>query len=85
MSVFIKFLVSADGQSLECVRVLNEDMLLPMLMYMSETMVQFVKMNNLRNLLNVRRIDKMRTENVKGLCGVRKDGVERINVNVKMV
>ena len=53
----IKSLVNAKGLSLECMRVLHESMLIPVLMYNSESMVwkrkyrskvQAVQMDNLR-------------------------------------
>ena len=58
-------------------------MLLPVLLYSSETMVwnkkyrskvQCVQMDNLRGMLGVRRIDKMMNEHIRDLCGV-KNGV----------
>ena len=39
MAGAIKSLVDAKGISLECARVLHDGMLLPVLMYSSETMV----------------------------------------------
>src|SRR5678815_5117333 len=84
----IKSLVDVKGLSLECARVLHEGMLLPVLMYSSETMVwnkryrskvQRVQMDNLRGVLGVKRIDKMRNELIRELCGVKKGVNERIN------
>src|SRR5678815_5288590 len=84
----IKSLVDVKRLSLECARVLREDMLLPVVMYSSETMVwnkrhrskvQCVQMNNLRGVLGVRRIDKMRNERIREMCGVKKGVNERIN------
>src|SRR5678816_3422023 len=66
-------------------------MLLPVLLYSSETMVwnkkyrskvQSVQMDNLRGMLGVRRIDKMRNESIRELCGVKKGVNERINENM---
>src|SRR5678815_4666944 len=63
-------------------------MLLPVLLYSSETMVwnkkyrskvQCVHIHNLRGMLGVRRIDKMRNERIRELCGVKKAVNERIN------
>src|SRR5678816_1261878 len=63
-------------------------MLLPVLLYSSETMVlnkkhrskvQCVQMDNLRGVLGVRRIDKMRNELIREWCGVKKGVNERIN------
>src|SRR5678815_5559529 len=84
----IKSLVDVRRLSLECARVLHESMLLPVLMYSSETMVwnkryrskvQCVQMDNLRGVLGGRRIDKMRSERIRELCGVKKGVNERIN------
>jgi hypothetical protein len=87
----IKSLVNAKSLSLECTRVLHESMLLPVLMYGSEAMVwnpkyrskvQAVQMDNLRGILGVRRIDKMRNEHIRELCGVKKGVNEKINENI---
>src|SRR5678815_1717427 len=68
--------------------VLHDSMLLPVLLYSSKTMVwnkkyrskvQCVQMDNLRGVLCVRRIDKMRNEHIRELCGVKKGVNERIN------
>src|SRR5678816_2452184 len=84
----IKSLVNVKGLSLECARVLHESMLLTVLLYSSETMVwnkkyrskvQSVLMDNLRGVQGVRRIDKMRNERIRELCGVKKEVNERIN------
>ena len=87
----IKSLVNVKGLSIECTRVLHESMLLPVLMYGSEAMVwnskyrskvQAVQMDNLRGVLGVRRIDKMRNERIRELCGVKKGVNERINETI---
>ena len=39
-------------------------------------------MDNLRGILGVRRIDKMRNEHIRGLCGVKKGVNEKINENI---
>src|SRR5678815_4290715 len=84
-------LVNTKGLSLEWASVLHEGMLLPMLMYSSETMVwnkryrskvQCVQMDNLMGMLGVRRIDKIRNERMRVLCGVKKGVNERINENM---
>src|SRR5678816_3773424 len=84
----IKSLVDVKGLSLECAMVLHEGMLLPVLMYSGETMVwnkryrskvQCVEMDNLMGVLGVRRIDIMRNERIRELCGVKKGVYERIN------
>ena len=59
----IKSLVNARKLQLECARVLQESMLVPVLTYGSETMIwkersriRAVQMNNLRCLLGIRRM-----------------------------
>ena len=63
----IKFLVNAKDLQIECVRVLHETLLVPVLMYDSETMlwkakersrITVVQMDNLKGLLGIRRTDK---------------------------
>ena len=60
------YLVNAKDLWLECVRVLRETLLMPVLMYGSETMtwrekkrsrIRAVQMNDLRTLLGIRRMD----------------------------
>ena len=62
-------------------------MLLPVLLYGSESMVwdrtyrskvQAVQMDNLRSVLGVRRSDKIRNEIIRSICGVEK----RINESI---
>ena len=64
----IRSLVNARDLQLECARVLRETLLVPVLMYGSETMlrkeqersrVRAVQMDNLRGLLNIRRMDRV--------------------------
>jgi hypothetical protein len=84
----IKLMVNVKGLSLKCAKVLHESMLVPVLMYGSETMVwnpkyrskmQAVQMDNLRGVLGIRRTDKVRNEYIRELCGVDKGINERIN------
>ena len=84
----IKALVNEKGLSLDCARILHESMLSPVLLYGSESMVwdksyrskvQAVQMDNLRSVLGVRRIDKIRNEFIRSTCGVQKGINERIN------
>ena len=84
----IKSLVNTKGLSMECTRVLHESMLVQTLLYGSEitvwyekyrSRVQAVQMDNLRSVLGVRRIDRMRNERIRELCGVEKGINERIN------
>jgi hypothetical protein len=87
----IKTLANTKNLSLECIRRLHECMLVPVLMYGSEVTVwsqknisriQAVQMDNLRGILGVRKIDKMRNEYIRELCGVEKGVIERINESV---
>ena len=62
----IRSLVNASGLQLECARVLHESLLMPVLMYGSETMIneertriRAVQMDNFRGLPGIRRIDKV--------------------------
>ena len=62
-------LVNARGLLLECARVLHETLLVPILMYGSEKImckgemsrIRAVQMDNLRGLLGIRRMDKVRS------------------------
>ena len=63
-------------------------MLVPVLMYGSETMiwrekerskVRDVQMDNLRKLLGIRRVDKVPNARIRELCGVKKGLDERID------
>ena len=69
---------------LECVRVLHESLVLPVLMYSSETMIwrsriRAVQMDNLRGLLVIRRMDKVLNAQMRQLCAVMK-GVDKMIV-----
>ena len=63
----IRSLVNARGLWLECAKVLHESMLMPVLMYGSETVIwkeersriRAVQMDNLIGLLGIRRMDKV--------------------------
>ena len=88
MAGAIKSLENVKGLSIGCTSVLHESMLLPVLMYGSEAMVwnpkyrskvQAVQMDNLRSVLGGRRIDKMRNERIREMCGVEREMNERIN------
>ena len=54
-----------SGTKLECQRVLHEALLMPVLMYGGETMMEKekdrsrIRAHNLRNLLDIRRMDKV--------------------------
>ena len=69
------------GLQLECARVLDESLLMPVLMYGSETMIwkemersriRAVRVANLRGFLGIRRIDKVPNARIRELCGVTK-------------
>ena len=71
MTGAIKTLVNAKSLSLECITVLSKSLLVHSLLYGNEVMVwkqkyrskvQTVEMDNLRGMLGVRGIDKMRNE-----------------------
>ena len=60
---------------------MHETLLVPVLMYDSETMlwkekersrVRAVQMDNLRGLLGIRRMDRIPNTQIRELCGVRK-------------
>ena len=60
----LRSLVNVSDLQLECDRVLHETLLVPVLMYCSETMlwkkrsrIRAVQMDNLRGLLGIRRMD----------------------------
>ena len=81
----IRSLVNAMSLQLECVMVLHESLLVPILTYGSETMIWRekersriwdVQMDNLRCLLGIRRMDKVPNARTRQLCGVRK-GVDK--------
>ena len=74
-------LVNARSLELECVIVLHESLLVPLLTYDSETVIWKEKekpsiraeqMHNLRGLLSIRRMDKVPNARIRRLC-VRKD------------
>ena len=75
----IRSLVNARSLQLECARVLNESLLVPILTYDSVTMiwrekkksrVRAVQMDSLRGLLGIRRMDKVPNTRIRHLCGV---------------
>ena len=64
----VRSLVNARSLQLECARVLHESLLVPVLMYGSETMmwreeersrIRALQMDNLRGLLGIRRMDEV--------------------------
>ena len=60
----IRPLVNTKDLQLECVRILHETLLLPVLMYESEVMekeisrIRALQMDNLRGLLGIRTMDR---------------------------
>ena len=88
----IRSLVNARDLQLECARVLHETLLVPVLMYGSETMlwkekeksrVRAVQMDNLRGLLGIRRMGRIPNARIRELCGVSKGLDERIDEGVR--
>ena len=76
----IRSLVNARDLQLECARVLHETLVVPVLMYVSETMlckkernrIKAVQMNILRELLGIRRMDRIPNGRIREFCGVMK-------------
>ena len=62
-------------EKLECTIVLRESLLIPVLMYGSETMVwkKERSRNSLRGLLGIREMDKVPNALIKEMCRVMKD------------
>ena len=86
----IRSLVNACYLQFECARVLHETMLVSVLMYGSETIlgkgkdrsrIRSVQMENLRGLLDIRRMDKVW---IRELCGVTKGLDETISSSSAM-
>ena len=77
----IRSLVNDRCLQLEFSRVLHETLLVPIMMYGSESMIwkekkssriRAVRMNNLRFLLCIRRMDKVKNARIRELSGVTK-------------
>ena len=88
----LRSLVNARDLQLHC--VLHEALLVPVLMYGSEKMllkekerssVRAVQMDNLRELLAIRRMDRVPNARIRGLCGVRKDLDEKLDEGLMVV
>ena len=84
-------LVNARNLQLECSRVLHESLVVPVLMYSSETMIlrekersmiRVVQVENLIGLLGIRRMDKVPNARIKQLCRLTKVGDEKIDEGV---
>ena len=87
----IRSLVNTRDLQLECVKVLHETLLIPVLMYGSETMlwrdkerprIMAVLMDNLRGLLGFKRMDRVPNARIRDLCRVKKGLDERIDEGV---
>ena len=87
----MRSLVNARDLQHECARVLHETLLVPVLMYWSETMlwkekersrIRDVHIDNLRGLLCIRRMDKATNGRIRELCVVRKGRDKRINEGI---
>ena len=74
----IRSLVTARSLQFECARVLHESLLVPVLMYGSETMIRrkrersrvsSLHMDSLRGLLDVKRMDSVLNTWIRQLCG----------------
>ena len=75
----IGYLVNARDLQHECARVLQETLLVPVLMYGSETLVweekersriNAVHIDNLKGLLGIRRMDSVLNAQIRELCRV---------------
>ena len=73
---------------LESAKLLHVTLIVPVLMYGSETMllkekessiVRAVQMDNLRGFLDIRRVDRVSNARIMELCGVKKRLDERID------
>ena len=87
----IRFLVNFMDLQLECVRVLHEILLVAVHMYGSETMlwkekdrsrVRAIQMDNLRWLLDIRRMNRVSNAWIRELCREKKDLEERSDESV---
>ena len=83
----IRYLVNARSLQLECARVSNESLLVPVLTYGTETVIwrekersriMVVQIDNFRGLLGIRRMDKLPNARIRQLCGATKDVDDRL-------
>ena len=90
----IRSLVYSRSLQLECVRLLHESLLMPVLTYGSETIIWrekercriwAVQMDNHRGFLGIRRMDKVPNAQIRRLCGVTKGVDEKIDEGVLRV
>ena len=77
----ITSIVNGRDLQIECARILQETLLVPVLMYGSDTMlwekkersrIKVVQLDNLRGLLGIRRMDRVPNAQIRELCGVLK-------------
>ena len=89
----IRSLVNARGLQLECVMVLHESLLVPVLTFSSETMtckekersrIRAVHMDTLRGLLDIRTMNKVPNARIRQWCGVTKGVDEKIKRLLKL-
>ena len=87
----IRSQVNARGQQLECARGLQETLVVPVLLYGSETMmwrekercsIRIVQIDNLRGLLGNRRMNRLPNAQRRELYGVTKRVDENIDESV---
>ena len=87
----LRSLVNARSLQLECARILRESLLVPVLMYGSETMIwrekersriRVVEIDNLTALLGIWRMDKVPNARIRQLCRVTKGVDEKIDEGV---
>ena len=82
--------IRPPGLQLECVRVLHQGLLSPVLLYGIEIMIwrekkpriRALQIENLRGLWGIRRMDRVPNAQIKELCGVKKGMDERIDETV---
>ena len=86
----IRSLVNAKGLQPECERLLHEGLLVPVLLYGSETIIWRENdrsriiaehMDNLEGFLGIKRMDKVPNTQIREMCGVTK-GVDEIDEGV---
>ena len=79
------------GLQLQCAKALQNSLLVPIPIHFSETMIwkdnkksriRAVQVDNLRDLLGIRRMDKVPNARIRELCGVTKEVEERIDEGV---
>ena len=84
----IRSLVNSRNLHLRCARVLHETLFLNIFMYGSDTMfwkqkersrIRAIRMDNLKGLLGIRRMDRFPNAEIRELCRVKKGLDERIN------